>query len=219
MKLVPGQRPVTKNCRRSWNLRDGALIAIVAVLCLVLGLGLANWLDKRDSVAGRNPVYSDIGGDFTLKSSQGPVSLSDFRSRVVVLYFGYGSCPDVCPNDLNIIATALRQLETGEQKQIQPMFVSVDPGRDTPLVLKEYAGAFYPGMLGLTGSKEQVDIITAQYRIFYEHVAREDSTSGYGVNHSSATFIIGRDGVLQDIVGHGAPLESLVGKLKTALAS
>ena len=136
-----------------------------------------------------------------------------------MLYFGYSSCPDVCPTSLAVIAAALRRLDAAEREQIQAIFIGVDPKRDTPQVMAQYSEAFYPGMLGVTGSKQQIDTVTAQYKVYYELVPLEGSAAGYGVNHTSATFVIGRDGGLHDILGHGAPLESLVAKLRRALAA
>ena len=197
--------------------RDVIFIGIAALFSLLLGLLVASWLDSGRADSATVSGYPGIGGDFSLTSNRGEVSLRDMRGKVVVLYFGYSSCPDICPTSLGVIAAALRQLDAQEQKQIQPVFVSVDPKRDTPSVLAEYAEAFYPGMLGLTGSQQQIDTLTAQYKVHYELVPLKGSAAGYGVNHSSVTFVIGRDGVLRNILGHGAPLESLVNKLKSAL--
>jgi len=194
-------------------------IGIAALVSLLLGLLIASWLGKQNSQEQQRSMYPGMGGDFVLTSKQGDVSLEDLRGKVVVLYFGYSSCPDVCPSSLAVISAALQQLDAEERKQIQPVFVGVDPQRDTPEVLAEYTQAFYPGMLGLTGTKDQIDAVTAQYKVHYELVPLKDSAAGYGVNHSSITFVIGRDGGVRDILGHGAPLESLVMKLRSALDS
>jgi protein SCO1/2 len=209
----PRAEPSTKG----WKPRDILFISIAALVSLALGLVLASGFGSRDSQNLAGQGYPGMGGDFSLTSSTGPVSLSDMSGKVVVLYFGYSSCPDICPTSLAVISAALQQLDAEERKQIQPVFVGVDPQRDTPEVLAEYTHAFYPGMLGLTGTKEQIDTVTGQYKVHYEIVPLKDSAAGYGVNHSSITFVIGRDGVVRDILGHGAPLESLVMKLKSAL--
>ncbi len=202
---------------KGWKLRDILFIGIAALVSLSIGLLIASWLGKDNSEQQQGSMYPGMGGDFSLTSNQGDVSLADMRGKVVVLYFGYSSCPDVCPSSLAVITAAIQQLDAEERKQIQPVFIGVDPKRDTPSVLAEYTQAFYPGMIGLTGTKEQIDAVTSQYKIHYELVPLPESAAGYGVNHSSITFVIGRDGGLRDILGHGAPLESLVMKLKSAL--
>lgn len=202
--------------RKRQRLREAAYIGIAAVLSLLLGLGLAWWLD--DGGFGAGLKYPGLGGDFTLESSRGPVSLHDFQGKVVVVYFGYASCPDVCPTTLAQIAAAIGQLDAGERQQIQPIFVSVDPQRDTPALLADYARAFAPGMLGLTGSKAQIDEVTGQYKAFYVLVPQEGG-DGYLVDHTSATYVIGRDGALLEILGHGTTTAALAATLKAALGS
>lgn len=209
--------PRAESSAKGWKPRDILLISVAALGSLALGLFIASWLGSRDTQNLAGQGYPGMGGDFSLTSSTGPVSLSEMRGKVVVLYFGYSSCPDICPSSLAVISAAMQQLNAEERKQIQPVFIGVDPQRDTPEVLAEYTHAFNPGMIGLTGTKDQIDTVTAQYKVHYEIVPLKDSAAGYGVNHSSITFVIGRDGGVRDILGHGAPLESLVQKLKSAL--
>ena len=189
----------------------------IAITALVLGILAASYLkpDQEKVSAG----ITSIGGNFTLQSSKGPVSLSDLKGKVVPLYFGFASCPDVCPTSLGLLASAIRQLPTEQQQQIQPVFISVDPGRDTPEILEAYANAFYPGMLGLTDKKEVIDDVTWKYRALYKIVPMEDSAMGYTVDHSSIIYVIGRNGVIQSLAQHGTTPAELVEKLKQALAS
>jgi len=188
----------------------------IAITALVLGILAANYLkpDQEEAAAG----ITSIGGNFTLQSSKGPVSLSDLKGKVVPLYFGFASCPDVCPTSLGLLASAIRQLPAEQQQQIQPVFISVDPGRDTPEILETYANAFYPGMLGLTDKKEVIDDVTWKYRALYKIVPMEDSAMGYTVDHSSIIYVIGRNGVIQSLAQHGTTPAELVEKLKHALA-
>lgn len=191
-------------------------LAGIAITALVLGILAANYLkpDQEEAAAG----ITSIGGNFTLQSSKGPVSLSDLKGKVVPLYFGFASCPDVCPTSLGLLASAIRQLPAEQQQQIQPVFISVDPGRDTPEILETYANAFYPGMLGLTDKKEVIDDVTWKYRALYKIVPMEDSAMGYTVDHSSIIYVIGRNGVIQSLAQHGTTPAELVEKLKHALA-
>jgi len=199
---------------RRRDLRTGVFIGITAVLSLLLGLGLAAWLDGGFSAGTK---YPGIGGDFTLTSSRGQVSLRDFRGKVVVIYFGYASCPDVCPTALSTIAAAIGKLDAQQRQQVLPLFISVDPKRDTPQLLAEYTRAFYPGMIGLTGSKEQIDAVTGQYKAFYALVPQEGGE--YLVDHTSATYVVGRDGELRDILNHATTAQELAVKLRATLES
>lgn len=192
------------------------ILIAVAAIALLLGI-VASYFVPGQAPKSHSGIAS-IGGDFTLQSNKGPVSLSkDLKGKVVALYFGFASCPDACPASLGQLATALRQFSEKEQQQIQPVFVSVDPDRDSVATLATYANAFYPGMLGLTAEKAVIDDVTWRYRSLYKMVPMEDSALGYTVDHTSIIYIIGRDGVLQSLAQHGTTTEELVEKLKTAL--
>ncbi len=192
-------------------------IGIIAVVALSVGI-LASLLANRQ-VDKRQGITS-IGGDFTLQSSHGPVTLSkELRGKVVPLYFGFASCPDVCPTSLNILATALRQLSEEEQRQTQPVFVSVDPERDDIEKLNLYADTFYPGMLGLTADLETIKEVAWRYRAIYKKVPLEDSAMGYTIDHSSIIYVIGRDGVIQSLAQHGTTPAEVTAKIKAALSN
>jgi cytochrome oxidase Cu insertion factor (SCO1/SenC/PrrC family) len=139
-------------------------------------------------MSGRSPV----GGPFSLSDANGHVrSLDEFRGRLVLLYFGYAQCPDVCPMDLASIGGALRLL--GERAgEVQPLFVTLDPARDTPPVLREYATAFHPALIALRGSEADTLRIARSYKVFYEKVA--DGKGGYSVDHTAFTFLLDRSG-------------------------
>ena len=154
-----------------------------------------------------------------MQSDKGPVSLADLKGKVVPLYFGFASCPDICPTSLGMLASAIRQLDDTQRQQIQPVFISVDPGRDTPEKLALYANAFYPGMLGLTDKKEVIDDVTWKYRALYKIVPMKDSAMEYTVDHTSTIYIIGKNGIIQSLAQHGSSVPEIVEKLKAALDS
>lgn len=151
------------------------------------------------------PQEAPPGGDFTLQSAAGAVSLQDLRGKVVLLYFGYASCPDVCPNALSYLAQALNGLNEDELARVQGLFVSVDPKRDTPAELAEYAAYFHPNLIGVTGSQEAIAQVAELYGAQYYEVEVEDSPLGYSVNHSSVTYLITQDGTLRFVFPHGTP--------------
>jgi len=160
-----------------------------------------------------------LGGDFTLTSAQGPVSLSDFRGKVSVLYIGYASCPDVCPTALAVLTQSLKQLDAEEREQVQGIFISVDPERDTPEKLAEYAAFFSPRIIGVTGSQDQIDQVVRQYGAFYRKVEMKDSAMGYAVDHSSRLYLIDREGRLVQTLLHNSSPQELTQGLQTLLAT
>jgi protein SCO1/2 len=130
--------------------------------------------------------------DFTLQSAAGPVSLSDLADKVVLLYFGYTSCPDICPATLADLARAVRELDD-EAKQIQVVMVTVDPERDTPERLAEYVGHFHPSFIGLSGTPSEVGEMAAAYGVYIQRNPGTAAT-GYLVDHTARVFVIDRQG-------------------------
>jgi protein SCO1/2 len=165
-----------------------------AILCLLLGLALA-----ACSAGPEEPPLKGaaIGGPFTLTDQDGRTATDrQFAGRYRIVYFGFTHCPDVCPTDLAAIGQALRQFEKSDPARaakIVPIFVSVDPERDTPAVLKDYVAAFHPRLIGLTGTPQQVAAAAKAFGIYY---SKEPGTApgGYNVNHSRFTYLLGPDG-------------------------
>lgn len=150
--------------------------------------------------------------DFTLSSSAGAVRLSDFRGKVVLLYFGYTFCPDICPTSLAATARALKELSPEAAAQVQTIFVSVDPARDTPEHLKEYVAFFHPSILGVTGTDQEVAAAARPYGVVY---ARHEATGagGYVVDHSAYTYLVAPDGHLAARLPHAAPARVVLAAL------
>lgn len=187
------------------------LVPLLAAFILLAGIAV--W---KFSPASKEPPPAPQGGDFTLHSADGGVSLHDFRGKVVLLYFGYTFCPDVCPTSLAMIAQAMQQLTPEEQAQVRILFVSVDPERDTPQKLKEYGNFFYPGIVGMTGTPEEVARAAKMYGVVYR---RQDiaSAGGYVIDHSSYTYLIGRDGTLKDKLLHAATPSDMARSIRVLL--
>ena len=156
------------------------------------------------------------GGDFTLTGSDGPVALADYRGKVVVLYFGYTFCPDVCLISLSLIAQAFSGLDVDALQRVQGVFISVDPERDTPQRLGEYVPFFHPRLIGATGTEEQIAAVARMYGSSYrKHPKGDDGT--YAVDHSSVTYIIAADGKLTDMLQHGSSPEVIAAAINKAL--
>ncbi len=158
-----------------------------------------------------------LGGDFELQSASGPVSLSDFRGHPVVMYIGYASCPDVCPTSLAIMAQGFRRLSDADQARVRGIFISVDPERDSPEKLAEYSAFFHPSLVGLTGSREQIDQVVRQYGAYYRIAELDNSALGYAVDHSSRLYLVAPDGSLAQVLSHNITPDELAEKLRQLL--
>ena len=191
------------------------LILLFAIPVLA-GLGVGLWLDRNMAPIGDGQPEAVVGGDFTLQSADGAVSLKDFRGKVGMIYFGYTSCPDICPTSLTMMSSAMKLLTPRETEQVYGIFISVDPERDTPANMKEYAGYFHPNFIGVTGTAEQVDEIARKYGAYYKKAEIEGSM-GYAVDHSSTIYVIDKQGrVVQQMV-HGASPESIAMAIRKSL--
>jgi protein SCO1/2 len=188
---------------------------IVALLLAGIGVAAVAWwvrpvAPRSQEVPVRSRLASAGGGtdgavavDFTLRSASGPMRLSDYRGRVVLVYFGYTFCPDICPTSLSATARALNSLRPEELRALQVLFVSVDPARDSVERLGEYAAFFHPSILGVTGT--EVEVAEAA-RLFGAVYARHDSPGGgaYSIDHTALTYVVSPDGRLVARLPHAA---------------
>ena len=155
-----------------------------------------------------------IGGPFTLTDQNGAVrSDADFRGRYTLVYFGYTNCPDVCPTTLVVMAEALKRLGPAGDG-IVPIFISVDPARDTPAVLKNYLASFGPQFVGLTGSAQAIAKVAKAYRVYYR---RQPEKAGYSVDHSNYIFLMGPDGRFVSVFDETLGPDGLAKALKKQL--
>lgn len=181
--------------------------------------GLLIWLslvwdsDSGWQFEGIQLASAPTGGDFTLHSQQGMVDLRDYRGKVIVLYFGYTGCPDICPTNLSLLAAAFNQLTEEELAQVQGLFVSVDPERDTLELLKSYSNYFHPNILGITGTTEEVAKAARLYGTSYRK-ANLESEMKYLIDHSADSYIIDQKGRLHRTLQHGTPPEVIVNELR-----
>lgn len=156
------------------------------------------------------------GGDFTLSRADGtPFNLRELRGQVVVLSFGYTSCPDVCPTTLANVSALMRSLGA-RSREVVPLFVSVDPRRDTPQRLREYLAWFHPAIIGLTGTEAQLRRIAKQYGTFFSYQG-DTETDHYEVNHSGSLYLIDREGKLARIVPYGMPPSQLMESVQSLI--
>jgi protein SCO1/2 len=162
---------------------------VLLLATLFIGAGGFLWLS---SSSGNNPL--GIGGPFTLRDGSGnPVTDKDFRGKYMLVYFGYTFCPDVCPTTLNAVAEALDKLGPAASR-IQPLFITVDPKRDTPAVVKQYTAAFGPSIEGLTGTLDEIATVTKEYRVYYAEHRTGLGPNDYSMDHSSVLYLMGPNG-------------------------
>jgi len=169
-----------------------ALIPYILLIAMVLG-GLA-WNLGDQTGAGQvfTSGEASIGGPFTLTDQNGATRTDkDFHGRWTLVYFGYTRCPDVCPLTLEMIGDTLTRLGPKANK-ITPVFITVDPARDTPPVLKQYVAAFGKSFVGLTGTQQQIDRVAKEYRVY----AKKHPLPGgdYGMDHSSEIYLMDPNG-------------------------
>jgi protein SCO1/2 len=160
--------------------------------------------------AAQLEVDSNASGPFVLMDQMGkPVTDHDFRGQFMLVFFGYTFCPDVCPTDLQIIAQAMDGLGKAGDR-LQPIFISVDPARDTPGVVAEYASHFHPRLIGLTGTRQQVAAAARNYGVISMKIIDENDPEHYSINHSALTYLVGPDGKFVAAFDHGTDLETLI---------
>jgi len=193
------------------------ILVVIAGLLAALVLGLALfWMPEMPERPLPKAAIA-AGGDFTLESASGPVSLKDYRGKLVLVYFGYTFCPDICPTSLASTAEGLKQLKPEEAARVAMIFISVDPERDTPPRLKEYAEFFHPSLVGVTGTPENLAEIAKRYGVFYARQKVETAGGGYVVDHSADTYVVGPDGQLVGKIAHATPPDQVVAKIRSYL--
>lgn len=192
-------------------LRRGLTLLALSLWLAACGEGGSSAAFNSTDITG-----ADFGKRFDLVDHQGKRrQLDDFRGKVVVLFFGFTHCPDVCPTALAEFNAVFGQLGDSAER-VQVLFVTVDPERDTPEVLRSYVTAFNPAFLGLTGTPEQIADVAGEFRIIYKKV--EGSRPGnYSVDHSAGTYIFDSEGRLRLYARYGQETESLASDIKRLL--
>jgi len=167
---------------------------LFAGLMLIAAASIAAYalMSSPNKPAGLGEAF--VGGPFTMVNHRGEtVTEKSFLGKPMLLFFGFTFCPDVCPTELQVMAAALEEL--GDKgKDIQPIFVSIDPERDTPAVMAVYVSNFGDRFIGLTGSAEQVATIAGAYRIFYARQENKERPADYLMDHTSIVYLMGPDG-------------------------
>jgi protein SCO1/2 len=184
-RCVSVNRKLSENRQKRPPVMDRRLLFVVAVVVVGLAaLAMAAFVALRDADA---PAASSIGGPFTLTGSNGKtVTQKDFAGAPTLIFFGYTHCPDVCPATLFEMSEALRAL--GPDRKAAALFITVDPERDTPEVLKDYLSSFDPRIIGVTGSREQVDPVLKGFRVYSRKISGEGDD--YTMDHTALVYLM-----------------------------
>jgi cytochrome oxidase Cu insertion factor (SCO1/SenC/PrrC family) len=201
--------------------RRGLILMAVVIICF----GTLGWflykvptMQSTSSQPVKTTGTANIGGPFTLVDHfNKTVTDADFRGRYMLIFFGYTYCPDVCPTTLTEISDALELLGK-DAADIAPIFITVDPERDKPEHMKDYVKHFHPKIIGMSGSVEQVKNVAGVYRVFFQKAREKDADpDDYLMNHSSTTYLMGKDGKFITHFSHGTSAKDIAAKIKSSL--
>jgi protein SCO1/2 len=170
------------------------LFVAALVIAVAVGLTVNILFLKGERTGSRTIGVAAIGGPFELTSHQGRlVRDTDYRGKHMLVMFGYTSCPDVCPTELQLITEAMEQLGTAAAK-VQPLMITIDPERDTAALLADYVSNFHPAIVALTGSVDQVKAAAKTYKVFFAK-GEVDGEGDYFMDHSSFIYLMSPDGI------------------------
>ena len=210
-----------KDPKNPMGVTRGTVLAIVALCAafVVGGYGVLYLLGvgfgpKQSATA---PVVS-IGGPFTLVNQNGKtVTDKDFRGKMMLVFFGYTYCPDVCPTSLTQIAQTLDILGKDGEK-IVPVFITVDPERDRPEYLKDYVQHFHPRLVALTGTTEQIKAVAKEYRVYFSKVREKGGgEDDYLMDHTAIVYLMGPDGKFLTHISHGTDPDAMAKRIRKYL--
>jgi len=199
------------------GLLRGVLIAAIAGFLVFTGLLIYERFTPRAGDAEQASAPVQIGGAFSLTDQDGkPVTDKTYAGKLMLVYFGFTSCPDICPTALQNVAMALDDLGPATD-QIATLLITVDPERDTPQAMKEYVQSFHPTIQGLTGTPEQIAAAARAYRVYYQKVELKNSSLGYSVDHSGFLYLMDRNGKYLAHFRHDASPEEIAKRIRSKL--
>lgn len=186
-------------------------IILSILLVIFAGLGAYYFQVKSSKLVVLSSM--PIGGDFVIPSSKGKFDLKDYRNKVVIIYFGYLFCPDICPTTLATLGALTKQMPEQKRDMLQVMFISVDPERDTIPKIKDYVEFFHPSFIGGTDSEKKIAQLARIYAVAYEKHYPKKGGSFYSVDHSTQAFIINKEGKVAELIRHGETANQIQEKI------
>ena len=179
-------------------------------------------VDRSQNSEFVEPGSVPIGGPFSLTDHTGKtVTDKDFEGKYLLVFFGFTYCPDICPTTLSEIARTM-DLLGDEAGAVQPLFITVDPERDTPEIMAEYVAAFHPAIIGLTGTLDQTAAVAKAYRLYYEKAPAEEGqaiadSGNYTVNHQGNTYLMNPEGEYLRHFSYGTPPKEMAASIGRAI--
>lgn len=169
------------------------LISLVVVAAYI-GWRMGTDTEQTTAEKAESPAEAYVGGDFVLTNQfDKEVSSKDFRGKIMVVFFGFTNCPDICPAALLNLTNILEKLGNNAN-DVAPVFITVDPERDTPEVINEYLKSFDSRIVGLTGTREAVDKVADAYKVYHAAQKKDEKENTYMVNHSGYIYVMNREG-------------------------
>ena len=194
---------------------SGRIVGLIAAAVLAIVMTLAAFsilIDSRRTPAPQSTGVATVGGPFTLSGTEGQeVTEKDLLGKPSAVFFGFTFCPDVCPTTLFELASLMEQLGN-DADRINFVFISVDSGRDGPKEMKEYLGAFDDRIIGLTGTEEQIDIVTKAYKVYYARVPVEGGD--YTMDHTASVLLMDSNGQFFGTMAYEEASDVMLAKLK-----
>lgn len=195
-----------------------SLVALGLLLGTVTGAGAATPAKEVEAFKSGvfDPPHAAPGFQLTSATDGTPLSLASFKGKVVILEFGFSTCPQICPFTLGTLARVFEQLGK-EAGDVQVVFVTVDPERDTPERLREFLGSFNPTFKGATGTQEELEAVRDAYGVIATREESDDPAIGYQVHHSSSLYLVDRQGLLRALVPFGKSADDIAHDLRILL--
>lgn len=192
--------------RRRW-------LAATVLSCAVL---LAGCEQSKPSFNSVDITGANYARDFSLTDASGKRrSLSEFRGKVVAVFFGFAQCPDVCPTTLSDLAQIKEKLGA-DGERLQVVFITVDPQRDTPEILGSYVSSFDPSFIGLTGTADEISATAREFKVFFQKVPGKTETS-YTIDHTAGSYVFDKEGRVRLFVRHAATADAIAADVKQLL--
>jgi cytochrome oxidase Cu insertion factor (SCO1/SenC/PrrC family) len=198
--------------RRIVTVRLGIIALASLVTGIVAGLGLFPEAGQRllGAADGRMIGQALVGGPFSLVDQSGRrVTEKDFLGRPMLVFFGFTFCPDICPSGLQVMAAALDRLGP-KGERVVPVFITIDPERDTPAQLQSYLASFHPRLVGLSGTAEEIAAVAKAYRVYFKKVKDEKSSADYTMDHSTIMYLMDAKGRFVAHFSHATSADKLV---------
>jgi len=194
-------------------------IVLAWVVCVLGLLGLFAWLgsERLKTTPATENGMTLVNGRFSLQNAEGKtVTNADFPDTYLLVFFGFTHCPDVCPTTLALMQNAVKRLDR-DAKRLQPVFITVDPERDTPKIVGKYASNFGDRVVGLSGTPEQIKATADNFRVYYSKIMNDNPAMGYMMDHSAFIYLIDPNGRYVAHFSADSPEPTLVDGIRQAL--